>query len=269
MPYLFDHLDVVEKVLRRSPFGLMADVDGTISRTAPTPQQAEISPKVRQHLYTLSQRLALVAAISGRPVIEVENMLKLDGVVYIGNHGLERLRRGHLNLVEEAHDYLQIIQTVIAELAPLLSTKGIKLENKGATATVHYRLASDPERARREILDGLDNLTQAKGLLIQPGRMAINLLPPVKANKGTAVTELIQEYQLHGGVYLGDDFTDIDAFRAIRAASINSDFQGFAVGIISQEIPEMLVAETDFTVKETDDVERLLDWLSRTVPQSG
>ncbi|GAG89867.1 unnamed protein product [marine sediment metagenome] len=99
--------------------------------------------------------------------------------------------------------------------------------------------------------------------------MAINLLPPVEVNKGTVVSELIQEYNLQGGIYLGDDLTDIDAFRAIHAASRDLDFQGFAIGIISQEMPEKLVAETDFTLNGVNDVGRFLEWLSQTTPQSS
>ncbi len=143
------------------------------------------------------------------------------------------------------------------------------IENKGATATIHYRLCPEPEAARRYILEALENSIQAKSLRILPGRMSINLLPPVEASKGTAVSALIQEYNLRGGIYLGDDFTDIDAFRAIHAASRDLDFRGFAIGITSQEMPERLLAEIDFTLNGIDDVERFLEWLSRTAPQAS
>jgi len=95
--------------------------------------------------------------------------------------------------------------------------------------------------------------------------MAIDLLPPVKVNKGTATLDLIQEYNLQGGVYLGDDLTDIDAFRAIHVACCDLDFQGFAIGIISQEMPEKLVEEVDFTLNGVGDVERFLKWLFQIV----
>ena len=69
---------------------------------------------------------------------------------------------------------------------------------------------------------------------------------------------------MQGGIYLGDDLTDIDAFRAIHTACRDLDFQGFAIGITSQEMPEKLAKEVDFTLNEVNDVERFLKWLSRT-----
>jgi len=247
----------------------MTDVDGTISKTAPTPQEAEVSPLCRQYLSILCKHLTLVAAISGRPAIEAKNMIKIDRMVYIGNHGLERWAEGHSQLAKGVKDYSKVIKAVIEELTRLLSIEGIRIENKGITATIHYRLCPNPEAAMRDILVALENSIQAKSLRILPGRMAINLLPPVEVNKGTVVSELIQEYNLQGGIYLGDDLTDIDAFRAIHAASRDLDFQGFAVGIISQEMPEKLVAEADFTLNGVNDVERFLEWLSQTTPQSS
>ena len=103
MPYVFEQLDLIAELLRQPPFGLIADVDGTISQTAPTSQQAIVSPLCRHYLSTLCRHLALVAAISGRPATEVKNMIGIIGMVYIGNHGLERWGEGHPELTEEAN----------------------------------------------------------------------------------------------------------------------------------------------------------------------
>jgi len=99
--------------------------------------------------------------------------------------------------------------------------------------------------------------------------MAVNLLPAVKIDKGTALLDLIQKYDLRGGVYLGDDLTDIDAFRAIHAACRDLDFQGFAIGVTSQEMPEKLTEEADFTLNGVNDVERFLEWLSQIVTRKA
>jgi len=269
MSYLFNHLDLIEEALRRSPFGLITDVDGTISETAPTPQEAMVSPVCRQYLSALCSQLALVAAISGRPAIEAKNMIKIDRMVYIGNHGLERWTEGHSELTKGAKAYSKVIKATIGELTPLLSIEGIRIENKGITATIHYRLCPNPESAERDIWLALEGSSRAKSLQITPGRMSINLLPPVAVNKGTPVLELIQEYSLRGGIYLGDEFTDIDAFRAIHNACHALDFQGFAVGVTSQEMPKKLVAEADFILNGVNDVECFLKWLSQTAPQSS
>ncbi len=263
MSYAFNHLDLIEQVLRRFSFGLITDVDGTISQTAPTPQEAKVSPLCRYYLSLLCNHLTLVAAISGRPVAEVKHMININGLVYIGNHGLERWSEGHSEFTKDAQDYSGVIKAVVKELTPLLSIEGISIQDKGITATIHYRLCPDPQSAKKDILTAVEGLPQAGRLRIIQEKMAIDLLPPVEVNKGTVILDLIQEYNLQGGIYLGDDLTDFDAFRAIRAASCNLNFQGFAIGITSQEMPPQLVAEVDFTLNRVSDVERFLKWMSQ------
>jgi len=265
VPYLFNHLDLIREALSRSPFGLITDVDGTISKTASIPQQAEVTPLCRQYLSALCNQLALVAAVSGRATVEVKNMINIDGMVYIGNHGLERWIGGHSEFIKDARGYLPVIEAVTKELSPLLSIEGLSIENKGVTATIHYRLCPDHQSARQDILAAIENLPRAKSLrIMQESKYAINLLPPVRVDKGTGILDLIQEYNLRGSIYLGDDITDIYAFRAIRAATRDLDFQGFAIGITSQEMPEKLAEEADFTLNGVNDVERFLKWLSQT-----
>jgi trehalose 6-phosphate phosphatase len=269
MAYLFDHLDLIKKALRRSPFGLITDVDGTISPTAPTPAQAEVSPLCRRYLSILSEKLALVAAISGRPAVVVKNMLRIDRMVCIGNHGLERWSEGQTKLVVEAKEYPEIIKAAVKELSRLLTIDGISIEDKGATATIHYRLCPEPELAKAKIHAALKDLAPAKHLRIMEGKMAINLLPPVSINKGTTTLTLIRDYRLRGGIYLGDEYTDIDAFRAIHNVPGDLAFQGFAIGVTSPEMPAGLVSEADFSLNGVADVERFLQWLSQNVPESG
>ena len=216
MPYLFDHLELIEGLLRQSPFGLFTDVDGTISRTTPTPQQAQVSPSCHYYLSLLCPHLALVAAISGRPAATVRNMVGIDGMIYIGNHGLERWIEGRAESPGEAKHYSEIIKAVSEELEQPLSMEGISIENKGLTASVHYRLSPEPERAKRAILNTIRKAPLAGQLRTIEGKKIIDILPKGAANKGTAILELIQRYALRGGIYLGDDATDIDAFRAIR-----------------------------------------------------
>ena len=269
MPYLFDHLDLIGKAIKQPPCGLITDVDGTISHIAPTPQQAEVTPLCRQYLSILSQRLALVAAVSGRPAAEVKNMVGIDRMVYIGNHGLERWAEGHAEYMNDIRQYPRLVKTVIKELTRMLTIEGMRIEDKGITASIHYRLCADPKSAERDILTVLESLPQAGSLQIMPGKMAINLMPPVEANKGTATLELIREYNLSSGIYLGDDTTDIDGFRVIRGTLRDSSFQGLAIGVTSNEMPKELAAEADFTLNGVNDVERFLKWLSETAAQAS
>ncbi|MFH1002560.1 MAG: trehalose-phosphatase [Chloroflexota bacterium] len=268
MPYLFDHLDIIGEALRRSPFGLMTDIDGTISPIAPTPQAAAVSPLCRRYLGRLARRLPLVAALSGRPVRQVREMLQIRGVVCIGNHGMERWRRGRRQVTPAVRPYLPVIRAVIRELSPLEAIEGLWIEDKEISASLHYRLCPRPEAARQAILAALEGSPLARGLRIQEQRRAIELLPPVAVDKGTAVRGLIEEYRLQGAVYLGDDTTDVDAFRAVHAA-VGADFRGYALGVINPETSSQLLAEADFSLDGVADVERFLRWLTENVPPPG
>jgi len=269
MRYTFDHLDLIQETLRRYPFGLITDVDGTISETAPAPQEARVSPLCRRYLAVLATRLTLVAAVSGRPTAQLRDMVGIDGMVYIGNHGMERWAKNQPELSPRSRKYLGVMESVVKELTPQLAMEGVSMENKGVTATIHYRLSPEPQKAERKILDAVETSALARGLRITRGRMAIDLAPPINVNKGTAVLDLIREYNLHGGLYMGDDATDIDAFRAVRSASGGPDFQGFAIGITSPEMPESLIREVDFTLHGVSDVERFLKWMTQNAPQPG
>ena len=97
--------------------------------------------------------------------------------------------------------------------------------------------------------------------------MAIGIMPPVVANKGTAVWDLIRDYQLRGGIYLGDDLTDVYAFKAIHRATEELNFQGLAIAVVNDEAPSDLVTEADLTLNGVGDVEHLLRWMYQTVAQ--
>ena len=90
MPCLFDQLDLVQELLSDPSLMLITDLDGTISRTAPTPAQATVSPDCGNYLFQLAKYLALVAVISGRLVVEMREMVGIEEIGYIGNHGFEQ-----------------------------------------------------------------------------------------------------------------------------------------------------------------------------------
>ena len=256
---VFDNLGPIEEALKKGRFGLLSDFDGTLSRVAPTPGQAAISDGCRHYLAALSRRLPLVAVVSGRSLADVRQMVNLDGITYIGNHGLERWTDGKTELAADAAAFRRQLETAAAALGTLLTEEGVFLEDKGSTATIHYRLNPQPQNIEKRLLKRLKGFSQ--GLRLARGKMSLNLLPPLEVNKGTATTELIERFNLKGAAYLGDDVTDIDAFRAIGRANKKPGFRGFAIAVTGQETPPQLAEEADLTVEGTAGVERFLKWL--------
>lgn len=269
MKYLFDNLEQVRQVLKRVPFGLITDVDGTISPIAETPQQAVVWPECRRFLELLSRHLALVAAISGRDAATLKDMIKVPGMVYIGNHGLERWSDKGMEIRADLRKFPVVISEALAALETRLKIKGVIFENKGLSASVHYRLAAEPETARQEILSVIKELPNAGQFKTMENKMVVDLLPGVVADKGTALMEIIREYRLGGGIYLGDDLTDIRAFQTLHRAIRETDFKGYALGVTGTGMPPNLVQEADFTLNGVTDVARFLEWLYQGVSQSS
>src|SRR5262249_26242674 len=131
--------------LRCAPAGLLTDVDGTISRLAPTPAAAVVDVRMRDSLGRLARVLRVVAVISGRGALDAQRMVGGDGLVYVGNHGLERLDRGALRWDPAAEPFRPALARTVRALRQALADQlGVIVEDKGATASVHYRLSPDP-----------------------------------------------------------------------------------------------------------------------------
>ena len=266
---------------------LLLDVDGTISVIAPTPQEATVDPGCKQALQALASNLPLLAAISGRPAAEVAAMVGVAGMVYAGNHGLEQWRDGAVRTDPRAAALAGAVDAALRQLKERLSLpngqaglSGIIFEHKGLTAAVHYRLSPDPAEARRAILKAARDVARPLPVQVHEGRMVVELRPALKADKGTAVAALLEEYQLARGdasrpaaaFYLGDDLTDVDAFRALHGWAqqpVLSSVEGYArwgaaVAVLSAETPPELREEGDFWLAGVEEVRLFLVWLTAT-----
>ena len=155
-PNALHRLAEIRDTLSLAPAGLITDIDGAISPIAPTPEEAQVSSVCRDALETLCSRMALVAAVSGRDALKAREMVGLDGMVYVGNHGLERWQDGGILIHEEARQYVPVVREVVEALGRGLDAPGLIVEDKGVTASVHYRLSPNPcpDAGRHSCLPG-------------------------------------------------------------------------------------------------------------------
>lgn len=262
-PPLWDHLHEVQTLLEQPPFGLVCDIDGTISPIAPTPPEAYVPKAIRTSLADLRARGVLVAVISGRPSAEARSMVGLDGVVYIGGHGAEgtdgsmqpELDRWRTALVQMADD-----------LRPLVEPHGVFVEVKDSGVAFHYRTAADPTKARRAIETALAAHELTPSLQRLDGRQVVELRVPGQQNKGTALEWLVRRYGLRSVLYLGDDVTDLDAFRALRRLREAKVCHGLALVVLAEETAPSVAEGADYALTGVEDVARLLQWLSTSLP---
>ncbi len=257
---LLDHLDEVATLLEQGPTGLLLDLDGTISEIVSEPEDATVGPRIRSALGTLHGRLSLVAIVTGRPVQQALDIVGLEELTYVGNHGLERLEGGKATLVEEARRYAPFLDQMMSRLRAELRLPGLIFEHKPGSFAIHYRLAPDPESAHQELLRAIGDVAGDRVRLLM-GKRVINVLPPVNLSKGSAVTSLAEEYQLSRAILLGDDVTDLDAFAAATQLSRMGRLRCICAAVIGTDAPEALEGEADYTLSSVSQVEDFLAWL--------
>jgi trehalose 6-phosphate phosphatase len=252
------HEAAMETILATRPCGLLTDIDGTISRIAPTPEAAVVSDAAREHLRTLAEHLEIVGAISGRAAADAASLVGLDELVYVGNHGMEVWRDGEARPSKEAAAYMPAIGATLAEAQAAITLPGVLFEDKSVTASVHYRLTDDPEAAGEAIGAVLERLAERYGLRLTRGRLVWEIRPPLEVNKGTAVRSLAREYELRGLIFLGDDRTDADAFAALRSLRESGECATLNVGVLADETPDVIREQADLLVDGVAGVESLL-----------
>jgi trehalose 6-phosphate phosphatase len=254
MPSPLTDLSPLLALVREGPFGLITDLDGTISPLTRTPAEATVSPACRRHLEAIAARAALVAVVSGRTVGEVRRIVGLDGIVYVGLHGFSLPMPPAWSEAAMA-TYSVVARSVLDELRRTITMPGIVFEDKGPLIAFHYRPTADPPAARQAILDAIAAAPMGGRFAIHEGKMFVELRPPVPSvNKGAALRHLVAQHGLRSVLCLGDDVTDIEAFRALRESS---GLRGASVVVASAETPSEVLAAADYRLEGVDGV----DWL--------
>ena len=218
---------------------LLFDVDGTLAPIAPLPELARVPAETRAELARLAGSYLLVACISGRAGEEAAALVGVDGIRYVGNHGLE--------LDERAGG-------LAAQVAAFRDAVALPVEDKGLSLSYHYRGAEDEDAARAE-LERVAERARDAGLDPRWGRKVLEVRPAVSADKGTAVRTLLASVEARRALYAGDDTTDLDAFRSLAAAGLENAVR---IAVESDEEPQELVAAADLTVPGPEALGQLL-----------
>jgi trehalose 6-phosphate phosphatase len=216
---------------------VLLDVDGTLAPIVARPELAAVPPETQAELRRLVGRYALLACVSGRAGAEAARLVGVEGVVYVGVHGLE--------LAPEAERWRDALRPFAAEDWPWR-------EDKGLTVAFHWREAPDEEEARRS-LEAVAARAEAAGLEARWGRKVLELRPPVEADKGTAVRALLAERGLRRALYAGDDTTDLDAFGGLDGLEV-----AVRIAVASAEGPAALREAADLVVGSPAELLELL-----------
>jgi trehalose 6-phosphate phosphatase len=256
--------EVIGVMAASRPLGVFLDIDGTISRIAPTPADAVVSDRARKALLHLAKQVERLTFISGRSPADAAAMVAVSGdnIAYVGNHGLSLLIGDDDLTPDEALPYVERVQEVVRDIRGLHSTSGVLFEERGPLLTIHYRLAEDQEAARESILAALKRSEAAGGMELSEGRKIVELRPPLDINKGDALERLCRQWDLASILMIGDDITDISAFDALRRLRDYDNLATLSVAVASAEADPAVAAAADHTVDGVAAVEALLEQLT-------
>ncbi len=253
--------------LKGKELAVFLDYDGTLTHIAEQPSLASLSQDMRAIISALAGRCT-VAVISGRDRADVENLVALDNVIYAGNHGFDIAAPQHVsrNKVavrrEEGAEFAEKLALAAADLErELAGVTGVLMETKKASIAVHYRQAA-PQARKETPLVVARILERHPELRLTHGKMVCEIQPRVDWDKGRAVLFLLEALGLDGAhvvpVYVGDDVTDEDAFRALKGRGI-----GIFVGNDGDGGFDEKTTSADYIIRDPGEVGRLLDRLGR------
>jgi len=259
MNHLFFYLNGLRERMDGRGVSLFLDYDGTLAPIVKTPDKADIPRETRAALKSLSDnKYCRLAVISGRALKDVKRRIGLKGIAYAGNHGLEIEGPGVKFRIPVSLRYKITLKKIKALLKKRLSKiKGIIIEDKGLTLSVHYRLADKKdERLLKTIFyDTLNYYIIDNKIKVKPGKKVLEIRPPLEWNKGEIVMWLLArgrhlpQWKDNIPVYIGDDITDEDAFMALKDIGLT----------IFVGNPKSSNAE--YYLKNTREVREFLEWI--------
>ena len=240
---------------------VLLDVDGVLAPIVAQPDDAHMPETTRRPLIEVAKRYGTVACVSGRRASDARRIVSLGSIAYLGSHGSEVLMPGAIAPVldSELQSWTRRVQAFAHDaFGEKLRRLRVRLEDKEAIAALHWRGVPDEEDALAAIEDVAEAAEKA-GFVTHWGRKVLEIRPPVRIDKGAGIVGLLGETDLAAAVYVGDDVTDLDAFRGLSELQERGRL-GYAVrvGVRSDETPSALENEADTLVDGPEGVRGLL-----------
>lgn len=244
-----------DRVEQAARIGVFLDFDGTLSDIVPVPADAKLDPTINPLLGALASNPTIsVGILSGRSLQDLQARVGREGLIYVGNHGLE-IEAGETRFRDpEAEALRRELKCVSLQLQLALDgVEGMEIEDKGLTLSVHFRRVN--EDMQDWVRDtALETATKSRSFTAREGKKVVEVRPRLAWDKGHALKWLLKEV-LPGStlpIYIGDDVTDEDAFAAIP--------EGITIRVGG--IPEA-GTQAQYVLPDVPSVARFLSWLNQ------
>jgi len=263
---------------------ILSDFDGTLARGSRDPAATAIVPLARVALRRLAgiaaarpERLT-VAVLTGRTAADAAARVRVGGIRYFGDHGLQfgsyprGARAERLATTFQAgHDASVGIAERLATRVPELLGRPVWLfvERKGPSVAFHVRQAEDRAAARAAVeaaIETADRELPEHDLAHYRGRLVVDLRPKAAGGKREALEALLAELRPATAICLGDDSSDADAFAVLRSARDAGELDGLAVGVTGPHgMPDEVRAAADVVLETPFEAARLLASIARAL----
>ena len=260
-------IEPLRSLLAHQPLAVFSDIDGTLAPIVLDPQAARVTDRAREALQDLMALGVGVGLITGRDLGMAREMAGLPAAWYAANHGLTLSIGGVDETPEAVRGFLTRAKAVISETADVESA-GVFVEDKGPIVAFHYRRAASPEEARAAIDAELAASAAAAAFRVHEGRMVVELRPPLDVDKGTALEELSRRMRAGAVIALGDDRTDVDMFRRVKAMR-EGGTPGASVAVESSEVTDEVLDGADYRVDGVAGVEWLLGEIAKALRETA
>ncbi|GAC1635307.1 MAG: trehalose-phosphatase [Ktedonobacteraceae bacterium] len=252
----------LQAVLAQVPLGLVFDFDGTLSSIAPTPEGAHLYPGVA-FLLKRAKENAHIAIMTGRAIENGAEKVNVEGLTYIGTHGLEwsdGLPSTHtVEVVSAALEYvkpgeylLDLVEQQLPQLPP-----GVIVQRKRFGGSIHYRLATNPEEAHQKIWAILAEPARRLNMSLSDGKRIVEIRVPLAVHKGQALRRFVQRFELQGVVFAGDDRTDLDAVLEITKLK-QEGMAALAIVVQHPDTLPLMLEHADIVVQGVEGMVSLL-----------
>ncbi len=257
---------------------VLLDIDGTLAPIVRHADDAHVPEATRALLIEIAKRYALVGCVSGRRAATARQIVAIGSIAYVGNHGGELLRPGATSpeLDPELAAWSERVRAFAARVYTSEHQRlRVRAEDKQAIAAFHWRGAPDEDAAAAAARE-IAVRAEQEGFAVHWGRKVLEVRPPVELNKGLGVTALLdgqhpelprpessaESLALNAALYVGDDATDLDAFRGLRSLVRRGTLAcAVCVAVRSDEAPPELLEEADLAIEGPDGVRALLEAL--------
>ncbi|NBC95491.1 MAG: trehalose-phosphatase [Deinococcus-Thermus bacterium] len=261
VPHALERFDDLTAALDGRRPAVFLDYDGTLTPIVQRPEMAVLSDRGRGVVNAMSKKMP-VAVVSGRDRPDVEKLVGLDDLIYVGSHGFDIVVPSGEHIENPiGGDFAPLLDQVERRLeAGFAPIDGAQVERKKFSIAAHYRNVADADYERfRAVLDAVE--ADYDDIKEKTGKKVFELQPKLDWDKGKAVLWLLQALNLEKPdlvpMFFGDDVTDEDAFAAL---------QGRGLSVIVADRDDDGTGRRTAATFRVHDTEELLTLLARLTP---